>query len=549
MATQFHITAPDGTQYDVTGPDGATEQDALAQVQAQHGGGAAPPERGIGQRVKDFVGGMGEGAFSIPQHVAALGAEATDGLGLTHGAYDSVKAANAAATAKGNSEGGLDPSSGAYKTGEPVGQAMATAPLAAVNPIGGGGMLAAIGNGALQGAAAGTLTGSPEHPVADGAAGAGIGAVLNGVTHGAASLLEPIIRPAVQALSRAGVTMSPGQLLGGWTKGLEDRLAGLPLIGDPIKNVQRQSLRDFGTGAGNIAMGGLGPIPPGVSGQAMSTTAHQVFDDAYGRILPQLDVTLGPQFAQTVANAGDTVAARLPAEHSAQFDGTLADVFKKMGANTPGPANTFPGVDAKAAYSDLGRMSREYQAPMASPNDRALGRAFGDVQEGVRQSFTNSDPWAASALQNVDNAYRNFIPVDSAVAKATGNAGGTEAGVFTPKQLRQAVVGQDNSVRRMATAEGGGPMQQYAENGIEVLPSSVPDSGTAGRLTLLDFLREPHLALPALATHAAYSGPVIRTMNRAFGQGPSQGASALADILRNLSAVSAPTAGAAMGGK
>lgn len=36
MSQNFLITAPDGTRYQVTGPDGATEQDALAQVQAQH---------------------------------------------------------------------------------------------------------------------------------------------------------------------------------------------------------------------------------------------------------------------------------------------------------------------------------------------------------------------------------------------------------------------------------------------------------------------------------------------------------------------------------
>lgn len=34
--TQFRITAPDGTVYNVTAPEGATEQDALARVQAQH---------------------------------------------------------------------------------------------------------------------------------------------------------------------------------------------------------------------------------------------------------------------------------------------------------------------------------------------------------------------------------------------------------------------------------------------------------------------------------------------------------------------------------
>lgn len=40
----FRITAPDGTQYNVTGPDGATEQDALAQVQAQHSQAPAQPQ-------------------------------------------------------------------------------------------------------------------------------------------------------------------------------------------------------------------------------------------------------------------------------------------------------------------------------------------------------------------------------------------------------------------------------------------------------------------------------------------------------------------------
>lgn len=43
MATTFQITAPDGTQYQVQGPDGATEEQALAQVRAQH---EAPPENG-----------------------------------------------------------------------------------------------------------------------------------------------------------------------------------------------------------------------------------------------------------------------------------------------------------------------------------------------------------------------------------------------------------------------------------------------------------------------------------------------------------------------
>lgn len=531
----------EGTQH--TFPDDATDQEIAAAL----GGGAPPaPPRTFGQRANDFAQGMGEGAFSLPQHAVELGARATDAIGLTDHVFDKVKGATDEANNRELNAQKVNQDSGAFKTGHVTGQVTASLPLAAVAPFGEG-VAAAAGNGAIQGAAGGVLAGDPQKPLANAAIGAGTGGVLGGLTEGAANLLTPVIRPAVQALAAHGVTMSPGQVLGGWLKGLEDRLAGFPLIGDPIKSVQRESLRDFGNGAGNIAMGNIGPIPRGISGQAMSTTAHQLFDDAYGQVLPQLNVTLDPTFGQTVNNVGQRVAARLPDSYTGQFNGTLADVFKKMGVGNDGPANTFSGQAAKEAYSDLGSEARSYSTPTANPNDRALGRAYGDVQEGLRQSFANSDPWAASALGHIDTAYRNFIPVDSAIGKATGNAGGTEAGVFTPQQLRQAVVGQDRSARRVATAQGGGPLQQYAENGIEVLPSSVPDSGTAGRLGLLELINRPHLALPAIATNALYSRPVVNMVNRTFANG--QGATGLAALFRDLGGASAPTAAAFTGAR
>ena len=62
----FRITAPDGATYDVTGPEGATEQDALAQVQAQQAQPKADPlkeaqaqqmsEMGTGQRIAAAAG-------------------------------------------------------------------------------------------------------------------------------------------------------------------------------------------------------------------------------------------------------------------------------------------------------------------------------------------------------------------------------------------------------------------------------------------------------------------------------------------------------------
>lgn len=529
----------------ITVPDDATD-DEVAGIIGAPAASPKPPEEGLGSAIGHYVGGIQNGIARIPQGAVELGAKGLDATGLTDHAYDKTHAVFQDMNQIGTP--GLKEGNKYVTGGTAVGKVIGGLPVAAATPIAGAGVLPAIGNGILQGGALGALD-DPSQPGKSALIGGGIGGALNGVTHGLAALATPVIRASVRALSDNGVTMTPGQILGGWAKGIEDRLAGFPLIGDPIKNAQRQSLRDFGTGAGNIALGGIGPIPQGISGQAMSTTAHHLFDSAYGDILPQMRVTLGGPLTTAVQNAGDTVAARLPDNYNGQFQGTLADVFKKMSAGQAGPANTFPGQAVKDAYSDLGYAARDYGTPTASPNDRGLGRAFGDVQEGLRQSFQSSDPWAAGALGNVDNAYRQFIPVDKAIGAATGNGAGLEAGVFTPRQLRTAVTGADRSVRRTAVSEGGGPLQQYAENGIEVLPSSVPDSGTAGRLGLLEFVNRPHLAIPALATHALYNGPALRAINGAYAGGPSATMLRLADLMRGSAPVGVSAGANATGGR
>lgn len=530
-------------------PDDATDDEVATIL----GGDSAPapasssyePLSNIPGDAAHFAQGMMEGAQRVPGRIAELGAQALDSVGLTDHAADKVRGFTDRRLFHAPAEQAGDPYT---QTGNTVGKMLGTAPAALAAPFGGEGVLPLLANGAVQGGLTGLLDSGKGNEAGSTATGAAVATGLNALTHGAANLITPTIAPAVQALSREGVQLTPGQLFGGQIKRFEDRLAGLPIADVPIKEAQRQSLRDFGRGAGNIALGGLGPIPEGISGQAMSQTAHQLLDNAYDTILPQVSVTLGPELANAVNDAGNTVAARLPAQHASQFNSTLADVFRKMGAGDGGPVNTFSGRAVKDAYSDLGRSARDFRTPMASPNDRALGSAFGEVQSGMRDSFQNSDPWAAGALQNVDNAYRNFIPVDAAVAKATGNASGLEAGVFTPQQLRQAVVSGDSSVRKMASAQGGGPLQQFAENGINVLPSSVPDSGTAGRLGLLELFAHPQWAIPGAVAHLAYSRPVLGALNRTFAQGPSQGATALADVFRNLSNLAVPAAALATGG-
>lgn len=530
---------------DAAGDTAAATQLAAAYRAAQVAQKPAPQE-GLGSAIDHYAGGIEQGLFDLPQKAVELGARGLDATGLTDHSYDNVHGAfsdmNDIATP------GLHDNKYA-QGGRVVGDVIGATPLAGVAPLSGGGMLATTGNAILQGGMTGLLDSAPGTAPESTVEGSAIAGGLNAVTHGLASVIAPLVRPAVQRLRDAAVTMTPGQIFGGATKGLEDRLAGFPLIGDLIRGAQRGSIREFNTAAGNEAMSPLGAamIPPGTFGHEMSTLAHDTMSDNYNRILPQMDVTLGAPLSTAIGDATTRLAARQPAGVSEQFGSALDDIFKKLEPSPGMTPSTYTGDSIKNVFSDLGAEARANITPQAGANDRALGGAYNDVNSALRGSFQSADPVLASELSNTDAAFRRMIPVHNAIAGAPGNAGGTPAGVFSPQQLRRAVVSGDRSVRRTATAQGRVPLQQLAEDGIEVLPSSVPDSGTAGRAGIAALLMDPSTWGTALTvgvpTAAAYSRPGLAAINAIFARQAGPGATMLGNLVRTLGTLGAPGAG------
>jgi hypothetical protein len=88
----------------------------------------------------------------------------------------------------------------------------------------------------------------------------------------------------------------------------------------------------------------------------------------------------------------------------------------------------------------------------------------------------NQNPKYAGDLKKVDSAYRDFVRVQTAMAKTRG-----EEGIFTPAQLESAVRQTDVSKRKGAFARGGAPMQDLSGRAASILGQKVPDSGTATR--------------------------------------------------------------------
>lgn len=364
-------------------------------------------------------------------------------------------------------------------------------PISSVLGTATGGAIAGAGiEGALPFRAAGLAAQALRQPIADAIYG-GVssasdgGTFLGGATEGlaggyigrgATKALGGVLRGAqgadVQALRAAGVTMTPGQALSGegqfgrWFKGREDRLSGYSGIGDKIKHQQRGSLIDMNRAAlnealppnaqnaiGGYAEEGVGELRDAsrglyrqaLDGRSFDLNDPQLQQEVSGAVRQGLNIPrTGPEFGYAVRNRIDPVMT----------------------------AGTATGPQVQDVLQGL----RD-----ADFGTDAMGSAANDAAGQVRSAFTGmidrQAPDVMPALGAADRTYRNLNILSDAVGRGINNEG-----IFTGAQLGQAA--RANAKRfngPIAAATTDRPffdLQRAAQN---VLPSKVPDSGTAGR--------------------------------------------------------------------
>lgn len=406
------------------------------------------------------------------------------------------------------------------KIGQFTGEMAGTLPLAAVTR-----------NPALLGGLSGALlsdsndAGGVLKDTAIGAAGGKLGDLA---IRGLARITAPAVRPMVQKLIDEGVNLTPGQIMGGLPQRLENGFSSIPIVGDMVKNAQARSIDSFNRAAVNRAL-----TPIGQSLPASVATGHEAVDhaittlgDAYDRILPRLKVTADKPFASAVINLHN-LAQNLPPDAAALFTAKLKGVLGQFSPN-----GAMSGETMKAIESELGQLSRGYGGSSVG-SERMLGNAFREVQDQLRQLVTRSNPADASALQSINRGYANLIRVQRAASQANG-------GIFTPAQLQTATRVADQTLNKRASARGGALMQDLATAGRDVLPSKVPDSGTAGRAMLghlalsggVGYVSAP-AAIGLIGGGLAYTKPGTRLIQALLTQRPP-GAAGLGNLLTQL---------------
>jgi len=138
------------------------------------------------------------------------------------------------------------------------------------------------------------------------------------------------------------------------------------------------------------------------------------------------------------------------------------------------------GDSYKAIETDIGDLASNYAG--ATGTDAMVGKAYKQALGQVRDALSRSNPDYAEELGNINKAFANFSRI-----RRAGSMANTQE-MITPSQLANAVKAADESAGKGATATGKALMQDLSDAGVQVLPSKIPDSGTAGRSALVNML-------------------------------------------------------------
>lgn len=541
----YEITSPDGRRFEVTAPAGATQEQIMAMVAGQSN--VQEPKPAPQGRDFGFLGGAVRGlrdSIDAGAQMMTRGLEAIAPAGSRFERFmqdERKRVENINTEAEkdyiNNWRGGQAPS---FDAGRLFGNIALTAPLA---PSGVAATLAGrVAQGAASGAALGTL-----QPVQEGgdfwsekakqaALGGAFGAAAAPVTSMIGRVVSPNTSDKVRDLMDAGVTPTPGQILGGMPRRIEENMRSVPVLGSVIRGAEQRAVQEFDTAAINKALFPLGKsVPKNVTGndaiQFAETSLRDAYDSALNKIkTPAIDNKLLSDLSNLrsmLGNQPKDMAQRL--EHI---------IDNEILARTD--QGRLTGEAIKKAESNLGSLARGLGRSQ-DYDTRILGDAVEEAQRSLRSWLERvAPPDAARDLQKANAGWAAFKRVQRAASSVAA-----EDGIFTPAQLHNAVKAMDYSKDKASFARGDALLQDLSSAGKSILGNKVPDSGTperamtAGLLGLLGGVATgtasiPWTAAAAAAPLAAYL-PGGRQMSAALLARRPGFAEPLADSIRYLS--------------
>jgi len=334
-----------------------------------------------------------------------------------------------------------------------------------------------IGYGAAMG------SDDPNSPVTGALLGGALGYAGGRLGQGAARAVGGVSNEAVQRLNARGIPLTLGQAVGqsgrvgAALKWAEDGISGIPVVGSLAQARRAEGLRGFNLANARQAADGFAPITD--IGERGAEQLDQAVTNAYRPLDPlsaRVDPQLGPDLAAAAANG-----QRIPGR---------AEDFNYVVNERVAPNFDANGVMTGRNYQDSIRGLRQEGANqgMAAMHPGAFTGALDQVGGALTGMFQRQAPEAIPILERANRVFRHQSVIDAAT-RAAKNVRDNGDALYTPAQLNTASV---QNATRFGGADAAStterPFFQEIADAQEVLPSRVPDSGTASRLALTGLL-------------------------------------------------------------
>lgn len=290
------------------------------------------------------------------------------------------------------------------------------------------------------------------------------GAILRGAKRSA---------PA-QLLKDSGIMPTIGQSLGKGAKAFEDRLSGMPIVGGPIRSMRAAQYGQMLKAGADEVLAPLGiKAQPAATGHELYSTTMDVAEQAYREALGSINGPVDDAFKEGLAKAS---MHRMTAPQR--------EVYNDILDNVVGPrlrAGQLDGAGVQDIKEVLDKQIRSLaNTPGHSGTADALKQVRATVFDWAERNTTNPDAYKAAR-----QAWGRAKILADAVKRSNTD------GVPTANQLVAATRKAEKYYGKDAFARQNVPLQKLAQTASQVLPSTIPDPGTAGQFAFGKMLTSP----------------------------------------------------------
>lgn len=373
------------------------------------------------------------------------------------------------------------------------------------NLLAGGAVGSMVAKPLMQAAAVGATQGAlapvtdtedfTEEKVKQTVGGGAFGVLGAGVAKGAGKVLNPLVSKAEQTMRDLGVSLTPGQVMGGQAKDIESFAASVPLVGSYISDAKERALYSFNKGIINKALAKVGEkLPEDVIGRDAVQAVNEIVDQKYTDVLSKMSFKLDfPTYS------GLLKSTKIPSSSIDRVrvkDELDSIIFSRLPKEGPITGDTYKQIESQLRQ-------RAAQLGRGTISDQDVGEALKAASVSLKEGLRKQNPKYTSELRRIDSAYGDISVMKTAAANT-----GAENGVFTPRQYKTAVRQSDTTRKKTQFAAGTARGQDVAEDAVSVMEPR-QTANLEGRIALSNVGGYTMAANPATALPLAVVAPIL----------------------------------------